>query len=254
MTRAEPLHNAGQPPVTVVRCSNLEKRYGARTAIRRLNLTIGIGERVAVFGDNGAGKSTLIQLASGLLRPSGGQIHVFGGQPWGREGAHSRAQIGALSHQSHLYEELSAHENLVLYGRLNGVQNPHERADEFIAAFGLIERRRDPVRTLSRGMAQRVSLMRALMHRPALLLLDEPETGLDALSRDMLATRIREQEPGVTIILTTHNLELGIAMTSRDIVLRNGEIAYDSASNGDAASNGERRRREVARLLAAPAN
>lgn len=229
----------------VVRCAGLEKSYGQRPAIRNLDLTINVGERIALFGDNGAGKSTLLQLISGLLRPSGGGIRVFGGQPWGRDGAKARAQIGTLSHQSHLYEELSARENLALYGRLYGVADPQARADELISEFGLAGRRVDPVRTLSRGMTQRVSLMRALIHHPALLLLDEPETGLDATSREMLAQHITEQGKGVTVVLATHNVEMGVSLTTRDIVLRDGEIIHDSASLGEQAGNADRRRDEV---------
>ena len=245
--------HAGSSTQAVVRCVGLEKSYGQRPAIRNLDLTITGGERIALFGDNGAGKSTLLQLISGLLRPSGGGIRVFGGQPWGHAGARARAQIGTLSHQSHLYEELSARENLALYGKLYGVADPQARADALISEFGLTGRRVDPVRTLSRGMTQRVSLMRALIHHPALLLLDEPETGLDATSRGMLAQHITEQETGVTLVLATHNIEMGVSLTTRDIVLRGGEIIHDSASLGEHATDAERRRDEVARLLAAGA-
>ena len=244
----------GSSSHTIVRCAGLEKSYGQRPAIRNLNLTINVGERIALFGDNGAGKSTLLQLISGLLRPSDGGIRVFGGQPWGNEGARARAQIGALSHQSHLYEELSARENLALYGRLYGVPDPQARADALIAEFGLTGRRVDPVRTLSRGMTQRVSLMRALIHHPALLLLDEPETGLDATSRQILARHITEQETGVTVVLATHNVEMGVSLTTRDIVLRDGEIIHDSASLGEQAVDGSRRRDEVTRLLTSQAS
>ena len=251
MTRPDLTRNVQPPRRTAVRCADLDKSYGARPAIHDLNLAIEIGERVAVFGDNGAGKSTLLQLLSGLLRPSAGQIQVFGAQPWGREGGRARAQIGSLSHQSHLYEELSAKENLALYGRLNGVPDPHERADALISDFGLVGRRGDPVRTLSRGMTQRVSLMRALIHRPALLLLDEPETGLDAVSREILTAHVTEQGPNVTVVLATHNIEMGIGLTTRDIVLRNGEIAYDSASSSDATPDAEQRHRQVVSQLGA---
>lgn len=245
---------SGSSSQAVVRCAGLEKSYGQRPAIRNLNLTINVGERIALFGDNGAGKSTLLQLISGLLRPSGGGIRVFGGQPWGNEGARTRGQIGTLSHQSHLYEELSARENLALYGKLYGVADPQARADALISEFGLTGRRVDPVRTLSRGMTQRVALMRALIHHPALLLLDEPETGLDATSREMLAQHITEEASGVTVVLATHNVEMGVSLTTRDIVLRGGEIIHDSASLGSQAADADRRRDEVARLLGSRAS
>ena len=236
-------------PRAAVHTSGLTKSYGQRPAIRNMDVMIGVGERVALFGDNGAGKSTLLQLMSGLLRPSGGDIRVFGGQPWGRAGALARAQIGTLDHQSHLYEELSAHENLALFGRLYGVPDAPARADALIAEFGLTGRRADPVRTLSRGMTQRVSLIRALIHDPAMLLLDEPETGLDATSRDMLAAHITRQGAGVTVILATHNIELGVALTARDIVLRNGTIIHDSATVTDAVIDEAQRRALVAAHL-----
>ena len=240
---------SGSSSQAIVRCSGLEKSYGQRPAIRNLNLTITIGERIALFGDNGAGKSTLLQLISGLLRPSRGGIRVFGGQPWGRDGAHARAQIGTLSHQSHLYEELSARENLTLYGKLYGVPEPQARADALISEFGLSGRRVDPVRTLSRGMTQRVSLMRALIHHPTLLLLDEPETGLDATSRQMLAEHITEQGAGVTVVLATHNVEMGVSLTTRDVVLRGGEIIHDSAAISDLTMDTAQRRQLVAAHL-----
>ena len=240
---------SGSLSQAIVRCAGLEKSYGQRPAIRNLNLTISAGERIALFGDNGAGKSTLLHLISGLLRPSGGGIRVFGEQPWGREGTTARAKIGTLSHQSHLYEELSARENLTLYGRLYGVDEPHQRADALISEFGLAGRRVDPVRTLSRGMTQRVSLMRALIHHPALLLLDEPETGLDATSREMLAQHITEQGAGVTVVLATHNIEMGVSLTTRDIVLRNGEITHDSAAIAGLTMDTAQRRQLVAAHL-----
>ncbi len=243
----------GSSSQAIVQCAGLEKSYGQRPAIRNLDLTINVGERIALFGDNGAGKSTLLQLISGLLRPSSGGIRVFGGQPWGSDGARARARIGALSHQTHLYEELSARENLALYGKLYGVTDPRARADELIAEFGLTGRRVDPVRTLSRGMTQRVALMRALIHHPALLLLDEPETGLDATSREMLARHITEQETGVTVVVATHNVEMGVSLTTRDIVLRDGAIIHDSASLGEHATDADRRRDEVTRLLSSRA-
>ncbi len=240
----------GADTAVVIQCAGLEKSYGQRSALRGVTATVAEGERIAVFGDNGAGKSTLLRLMSGLLRPSGGRIHVFGRQPWGREGARVRARIGTLSHQSHLYQELSMRENLALYAQLNGVPDPGTRADELIERFRLAGRRADPVRTLSRGMTQRVSLMRALIHTPALLILDEPETGLDAAARDLLTRYIAERGADVTVVLATHSIDLGVALTTRDIVLRNGAIEYDSASHGVSSLSSERRREQVAEQIA----
>ena len=240
-----------QDASAAVECAGLRKDYGNRPAIRGLDATIGVGESVAIFGDNGAGKSTLLQLLSGLLRPSRGRVGIMGIQPWGRAGARIRSQIGVLSHQSHLYEELSPRENLTFYARLYGAPDPERRADDMINRFGLGSRRNDPVRTLSRGMTQRVSLMRALIHSPGLLLLDEPDTGLDADSRAMLASHVAGQGPGVTVVLATHNVDMGLEMTRRAIVLREGGIVYDSSADGGQPESASRRREEVTTRLAA---
>ena len=234
-----------------VRCVDLGKDYGVRPAIRGLSATIRAGEIVAIFGDNGAGKSTLLQLLSGLLRPSRGWVGIMGGQPWGRAGARIRAQIGVLSHQSHLYEELSPRDNLTFYARLYGASDPKGRADDIIHRFGLASRSNDPVRTLSRGMTQRVSLMRALIHSPRLLLLDEPDTGLDADSRAILASHIANQGEDTTIVIATHNVDMGMEMTRRAIVLREGGIVYDSSADGGQPEDESRRRDEVIRHLVA---
>ena len=239
-----------EPPIAV-RCSDLSKDYGLRPAIRNLRATIRAGESVAIFGDNGAGKSTLLQLLSGLLRPSRGRVGIMGGQPWGRAGARIRAQIGVLSHQSHLYEELSPRDNLTFYARLYGASDPQDRADDILRRFGLASRSNDPVRTLSRGMTQRVSLMRALIHGPRLLLLDEPDTGLDADSRAILASHVANQGEDTTVVMATHNVDMGIEMTRRAIVLREGGIVYDSSADGGQTEDGSRRRDEVVRHLVA---
>lgn len=244
-----PSGQSGAP--IAVQCVDLGKDYGVRAAIRGLSATIRAGENVAVFGDNGAGKSTLLQLLSGLLRPSRGRVGILGGQPWGRAGARIRSQIGVLSHQSHLYEELSPRDNLTFYARLYGASDPQGRADDIIHRFGLAGRINDPVRTLSRGMTQRVSLMRALIHSPKLLLLDEPDTGLDADSRAILASHVAKQGVDATIVIATHNVDMGIDMTRRAIVLREGGVVYDSSADGGQVEDESRRRDEVVRHLVA---
>jgi heme exporter protein A len=183
---------------------------------------------VAVFGPNGAGKTTLIKLAAGLLSPSAGSVRLWGQRPLGVNGA-VRAHVGLVSHQSYLYDELSARENLLFYAKLYGVQSPADRVDEALAAFGLAHRARDPVRTYSRGMQQRVALARALLHDPTLLLLDEPDTGLDPSTRESLQDLLTRQRPDLTVLMATHNLEMGLGLCERAIVLVNGRLVYDSS-------------------------
>lgn len=219
-------------PTWALQCRGLTKRYERRAAVEGVDLAIAPGERVAVFGRNGAGKTTLIKLLAGLLRPSGGWVRVWGQRPWGREGV-VRAQVGLATHQSYLYEELSAQQNLLFYGRLYGVRDPAARVASVLEQFGLAYRARDPVRTLSRGLQQRVALARAVLHRPSVLLLDEPDTGLDPSARASLSEVLLGGDQGLTVVLATHNLEMGMTLCSRSVILKDGRLAYDSRSDGE---------------------
>jgi len=156
-------------------------------------------------GPNGAGKSTLLRILAGLARPSGGGVTLRGTAP-GREPA-SRRAIGLLSHQSHLYDDLSAAENLAFAARLYGVPDPEGTARARLAALGLAERADEPVRRLSRGLLQRVAIARALLHAPTLLLLDEPFTGLDPQATSQVTTMLRtELLRGAAVVLVSHEV------------------------------------------------
>jgi len=163
----------------------LIRSYGAVRALRGVDLTLTAGEVLLILGPNGAGKSTLLRTLAGLLRPQAGTVAVMGRTLAGDDPA-ARSPIGLLSHQSLLYDELSLLENLVLVARLYGVPEPSRRAHEVLAAQGLGDRAGDRPRQLSRGMLQRAAIARALLHQPALLLLDGPFTGLDAVAGDRL--------------------------------------------------------------------
>ena len=157
------------------------------------------------MGPNGAGKTTLLRILAGLARSSGGGVTLRGTPP-GRE-PESRRAIGLLSHQSHLYDDLSAAENLAFAARLYGVPDPEGTARRRLAALGLAERADEPVRRLSRGLLQRVAIARALLHEPTLLLLDEPFTGLDPHASAQVTTMLRtELRRGAAVVLVSHEV------------------------------------------------
>ncbi len=192
---------AGQPtpgepraaPAVVV--SGLGKRLDSRAVLAGIDLRVDAGEVVAILGENGAGKTTLLRVLATLSRPSAGRVELFG-QEVGRGDASARARLGLVGHRSMLYRDLSARENLVLFGRLCGVVDARARATELLEMVGLTARGDEPVRSLSRGMVQRLAIARALVHRPELLLADEPFTGLDRESAGVLEACLRETAGG----------------------------------------------------------
>jgi len=199
---------------------NIEKRFGAIAALRGLDLEVASHRVLAVVGPNGAGKSTLLKILAGLSRPSSGQLIRHGG-------ADRRADIGYLGHATLLYPELTALENLALAGRLHGVEDPIARARALLEFEGLASVADRRAGTFSRGMAQRLSIARALVHDPAILLLDEPFTGLDLPAADRLSARIVElREAGHGLVLVTHDVAQAGHLADRVIVLRAGRVAF----------------------------
>ena len=195
--------------------------------LRDLNFEIPCGSYVALLGANGAGKTTLLKLLSTLIAPSTGQLVLFG-QPVGREASGLRARLGLIGHNTMLYQDLSARENLIFFGRLYGLADPQARADELLEYVGLTARGNDPVKTFSRGMAQRAGIARALVHDPELLLADEPFAGLDAPSQQMLEQQLeRLHQQGKTIVLASHDIERSLQLAQRVIVLRDGCLVID---------------------------
>jgi heme exporter protein A len=182
----------------------LERRFGAARALSGVSLSVHAGECHLVVGPNGAGKSTLLRQLAGLARPSAGSVTIEG-QQLARQPL-ARRRIGLLSHQSQLYGELTAIENLEFAARLYGIADPSGTARARLAAVGLADRAKQPVRSLSRGMVQRVAIARALLHGPRLLLLDEPFSGLDAQSSEQtLALLSAERSAGHALVLVTHD-------------------------------------------------
>jgi len=204
----------------------LTKRYSWRTVLSRIDLSVDAGECVAILGPNGAGKTTLLRLLVGLVRPTSGSIEWFG-RPAGDFGAAVRSQLGVVMHRIMLDPELTVAENLRYYARLYGVPDATERIQALGEELGLTDRLGDRVRSLSRGLQQRVALARALLHRPRVLLLDEPDTGLDRAARICLVELLeRFCSSGGTVLMTTHASELAGQLAERAIYLERGRIVW----------------------------
>lgn len=211
--------------MALVEATALTRSFGNRRAVDRVTLAIGAGECLALFGPNGAGKTTLLRLLAGLLRPTSGQARVDGVALPG--GAAARGAVGLISHQTMLYPALTALENVEFAARLHGVPNASVAARAALGRLAIADRADTPVRSLSRGMQQRVTVARALVHSPRVLLLDEPFTGLDDAGSttltDTLAVLARE---GAALLLVTHDVREGLALATHVAVMRRGSIAH----------------------------
>jgi heme exporter protein A len=190
-------------------------------------LRIEPGDAILLYGPNGAGKTTLLRLLATLARPSEGEV-LFGGQDIHHHVAKARAAIGFVSHATFLYGDLTVLENLKFFGRLFTLPRLEKKIAAALELFRLAERARTPVRKLSRGLQQRVSLARAFLHEPQFLLLDEPFTGLDAATVDTLESLLRQlPAQGKALVFSTHDFERGAALARRLVALETGKIRYD---------------------------
>lgn len=202
------------------------KRFGAHTALHPTDLVIPHGQAVLLVGANGAGKSTLLRLVAGLCQPSEGRVRINGRDP--RCIPEAREEIGLLSHQTLLYDGLTARENLRFFAQLYGLENPDERIATALAAVGLNERLDQRVGSFSRGMKQRLAIVRAILHAPSILLLDEPFTGLDAGSSAALHRLVgRFRQEGRTYILVAHRLDEADGLVDRLLVIKRGRWCLD---------------------------
>ncbi|MDX6438925.1 MAG: heme exporter protein [Gaiellaceae bacterium] len=179
----------------MIRARGVEKRYGRRRALKPLDLDLERGGFLVVTGANGSGKTTLLRLVAGLAAATGGELEVEA----------TRGELGFLGHEPLLYRDLSALENLDLYGRLYRVQERRERIGMLLERFGLWEVRAERVASYSRGMTQRLALCRALLHEPGLLVLDEPFTALDTEGAELLDRQLAELTGVATVLLSTHD-------------------------------------------------
>jgi heme exporter protein A len=202
-----------------IELADVGRAYGERIALAGVTLAVEEGETLAVFGSNGAGKTTLLRILATLLRPHRGVARVFG-RELPKEGWAVRGQVGFLGHEPLLYRDLTARENLQFHARLHDV--PFARVDELLDAVGLKVRADDPVHTYSRGMVQRTAVCRAVLHSPALLLLDEPLAGLDPGAAALVAPLIG----GGTRVLISHDVEHGLSQADLVLGLKGGRVAF----------------------------
>ncbi len=206
----------------MIELRGLRRDYGERTALDGVTLAVGAGQTLVVFGPNGAGKTTLLRILATLLRPHAGDVSVLGCE-LPDEAWRARGLVGLLGHEPLLYRELTAHENLKYYAGLYGL--PDGRVEERLDAVGIRARANEPIKTLSKGMVQRVAVARATLHDPELLLLDEPYANLDPAATDLVAPLIGA-ESRCTRVLTSHDPERGLAEADVVLGLRAGRPAF----------------------------
>lgn len=227
-------------PAWAIEIEDLTKSFGSRYALRDINLTIRKGDYLTIFGPNGAGKTTLIKILSTLSKPTSGTARLDG-TDIRKDAIDIRRRLGVVSHSTFLYNSLTIAENLGFYGKLYGVSNLESRIKEVVAQVKLETRIHDQVGTLSRGMQQRVAIARAIIHNPAIMLLDEPETGLDPHATILMREILDSLNYGErTIVMTTHNLERGVELSDRIVILNRGQLVYEASRHEiDAATFSE---------------
>ena len=209
----------------MIEVKKLVKRFGLKSILRGLDFSVQPGEFVALLGPNGAGKTTFLRILATLSRPSLGHVQVAG-HTLPQQAAQVRAKLGVVSHMPLLYPDLTAEENIRFYGRMYGIADMEARVTEVLEMVGLDNRRRDLVRTFSRGMQQRLAIGRAVVHDPEVMLFDEPYTGLDQDASEMLDDVLRSvAAKGRTVVMTSHDLARAEDLATRFDILSRGIIA-----------------------------
>ena len=223
---------AGQdsPPTPAFDIRGLKRSFGHFQALRGIDLRVDHGECLAIFGPNGAGKTTMIKVLATVMRPSGGEVFVDG-LDLRSHAEDIRRRIGVVTHQTFLYGNLTAYENLDFYAKLYDVPDREKRIREVVAQVGMTSRIHDRVGTFSQGMQQRISIARSVIHQPDIMLLDEPESGLDQEAVSLLWETLRGdgRRRRRTILLITHSLERGLDVCDRLVILDRGQLVYQSS-------------------------
>jgi heme exporter protein A len=210
---------------TAVEARGLTRVYGRQRALAGVDVTLRAGEATALLGPNGAGKSTLVGILATLVTPSSGEVR-YGELRAGED--ELRGAIGVIAHESLCYGDLSGRENLDFFARLYGVRDARKRVEALLERVGLRDAADRPARTYSRGMMQRLTVARALVHRPELLLADEPFTGLDRAGVELLAALLEEERArGCILLVVTHDFDAVAQLIDRVVVLARGRVAHD---------------------------
>ena len=219
---------AGASLLWAIEIQGLTKSFGNYYALRGIDLKVKKGERLVIFGPNGAGKTTLIKLLSTLSKPSAGKIRLDG-IDISDDPVQVRQKVSVVSHETFLYDNLTLYENLKFYGKMYDVPDLESRISEVVSQMQVESRLYDRVGTLSRGLQQRASIARAIIQDSSIMLLDEPEVGLDPhgiiMMRDTLDTL---NHPDLTVVMTTHNLEQGLDLSNQVVILNKGKLVYEA--------------------------
>jgi heme exporter protein A len=214
-------------PAFAVEVSKLTKSFGDHMALRGVDLKVGVGEKVALLGPNGAGKTTLVKILAAVIRPTSGRVLV-GNEDLKDRPETARRRIGLVSHSTFLYGHLSIYENLDFYARMYDVPHRKSRILKVVEQVEMTDRLDDRVVSLSRGMQQRVSIARAILHDPEVMLLDEPETGLDQRASSIVkSVLLGDGRSGRAVVMITHSLERCLDLSERAVILVKGRVAHD---------------------------
>jgi heme exporter protein A len=230
--QSKPEGAGGEAAAPEIAVEGLRKTFGRREVLKGISFSVERGGFLSVFGPNGAGKTTTLRVLATLLSPSAGSVTVAG-HDVRLDPMPVRATIGFISHNAMLYPDLTAQENLRFYADMYGVPDREARIAELLERLELSHRRYDVVRTFSKGMRQRLAIARAILHRPRVLLLDEPHSGLDPRAVDILDGLLRDIRAEHTFVMVTHNIAKGLQWASRVMIMDGGRIAYEHSAGVD---------------------
>lgn len=220
------------PKNYAIQVEGLSKSFSSCYALKSIDLQLNYGEHLAVVGPNGAGKTTLIKVLATIMNPTSGKMLIAGLNPK-KNAREIRRRLGVVTHQTYFYSNLTACENLEFYSRMYDIPRNRERINEVVDMVGMSQRLHDRIGTLSRGMQQRLSIARALLHKPEIILLDEPETGLDQQALSILWQVLKgDKDKPRTVVVTTHNLEYALRFGDCAIIICKGKIVYREKTCG----------------------